>query len=302
MKKCDNCNRKRTPVLTEQKIKPLLSGDLNFLVENSVPLTRYIQKVGTKSIKVIKEARKLYSRGVLHLNEEDTSIITSNLGDKGNYNGQKVNLDLPLKDGEDPIDTVTFDVPLFIRMLEYAKEDAKTDMDLHNVAEKTIALSKEGEVLTMDNYDEIIGKIKESFTMYHRNPSSKQVNKLKFNIYESYLDKRHLRKLIKEVLSKPPTAILKESVYVKNLKGSTPEGYGFTFSATVDGDEIYDAKVEVDHNQYDEEEGINSNQDIIDYFNNEYIYSDDFERKVYDEVERESSWEDFDDPDPEFGY
>lgn len=32
------------------------------------------------------------------------------------------------------------------------------------------------------------------------------------------------------------------------------------------------------------------------------IYSDDFERKVYDEVERESSWEDFDDPDTEFGY
>lgn len=33
-------------------------------------------------------------------------------------------------------DKITVDVPLFIRLLEYAREDAQTDMDLHNVAEK----------------------------------------------------------------------------------------------------------------------------------------------------------------------
>ena len=35
----------------------------------------------------------------------------------------------------DKADVVAFDIPLLIRMLEYAREDAKTDMDLHKVVE-----------------------------------------------------------------------------------------------------------------------------------------------------------------------
>lgn len=53
--------------------------------------------------------------------------------------------------------TVTVDVPLLIRLLEYAREDAKTDMDLHNVAEQMISLSEQGETLSMDHYDSIVG-------------------------------------------------------------------------------------------------------------------------------------------------
>jgi hypothetical protein len=33
-----------------------------------------------------------------------------------------------------PKDIIKLDVPLFIRLLEYAREDAKSDMDLHKVA------------------------------------------------------------------------------------------------------------------------------------------------------------------------
>jgi hypothetical protein len=55
-----------------------------------------------------------------------------------------------------PPDKITVDVPLFIRLLEYAREDAKTDMDLHNVAENAIALSETGKTLTMAQYDEIV--------------------------------------------------------------------------------------------------------------------------------------------------
>jgi hypothetical protein len=60
-----------------------------------------------------------------------------------------------------PKDTIIVDVPLFIRLLEYAREDAKTDMDLHNVAENIIDLSEEGEVLTMDDYNSIVGTTEE---------------------------------------------------------------------------------------------------------------------------------------------
>lgn len=55
-----------------------------------------------------------------------------------------------------PPDVIKVDIPLFIRLLEYAREDAKTDMDLHNVTENAIRLSENGEVLSMKNYGEII--------------------------------------------------------------------------------------------------------------------------------------------------
>ena len=56
-----------------------------------------------------------------------------------------------------PADKVTVDIPLFIRLLEYAREDAKTDMDLHKVTENIIALSETGKTLTMAQYDAIVG-------------------------------------------------------------------------------------------------------------------------------------------------
>jgi membrane protein required for beta-lactamase induction len=55
-----------------------------------------------------------------------------------------------------PSDKVTLDIPLFIRLLEYAREDAKTDMDLHNVAEKAIAASETGKTLTMAEYNSLV--------------------------------------------------------------------------------------------------------------------------------------------------
>jgi hypothetical protein len=57
---------------------------------------------------------------------------------------------------ENPVDRVTMDVPLLIRLFEYAREDAKTDMDLHDVAERLIRMSKTGDTLTMNDYDSIV--------------------------------------------------------------------------------------------------------------------------------------------------
>ena len=63
----------------------------------------------------------------------------------------------PLNEQEDAVDTITMDVPLFIRMLEYSREDAQEDMDLHDITEKAITLGKERGILQMDDYNEIIG-------------------------------------------------------------------------------------------------------------------------------------------------
>jgi hypothetical protein len=63
----------------------------------------------------------------------------------------------------DKEDTITFDIPLLIRVLEYAREDAKTDMDLHKVTEKLISIRGKG-TLTMADYD-FITKLKEEFEL-----------------------------------------------------------------------------------------------------------------------------------------
>jgi hypothetical protein len=62
-----------------------------------------------------------------------------------------------VKEETNPMDVVAMDVPLLIRMMEFAREDAKSDLDLHDVAEKAIALSGEGRTLTMSDYETIFG-------------------------------------------------------------------------------------------------------------------------------------------------
>jgi len=62
---------------------------------------------------------------------------------------------------EDVVDTITMDVPLFIRMLEYSREDAQKDLDLHDVTEKANKLGKERGILSMEDYNEIVGAAEE---------------------------------------------------------------------------------------------------------------------------------------------
>ena len=62
---------------------------------------------------------------------------------------------------EDKVDTITMDIPLFLRMLEYAREDAEQDLDLHDVTEKANKLGKERGILQTDDYEEIVGTTEE---------------------------------------------------------------------------------------------------------------------------------------------
>tara|TARA_R110000823_G_scaffold298714_3_gene419161 strand:- start:66 stop:290 length:225 start_codon:yes stop_codon:yes gene_type:complete len=55
-----------------------------------------------------------------------------------------------------PTDVIKLDIPLFIRLLEYAKEDAKSDMDLHELAENAIEMSREGRILSMGDYSYLL--------------------------------------------------------------------------------------------------------------------------------------------------
>jgi hypothetical protein len=61
------------------------------------------------------------------------------------------------EDSTDSVDTVTLDVPLLTRILEVAREDLKSDEDLHNLVEKLVELRNKGP-LTMSDYDQIMDK------------------------------------------------------------------------------------------------------------------------------------------------
>jgi hypothetical protein len=69
---------------------------------------------------------------------------------------------MAVKEETNPMDVVAMNVPLLIRMMEFAREDAKADLDLHNIAEKAIALSGEGRTLTMSDYETIFGGMNEN--------------------------------------------------------------------------------------------------------------------------------------------
>jgi hypothetical protein len=54
---------------------------------------------------------------------------------------------------DDTIDMVTMDVPFLIRILEWAREDAKTDIEIHNAVEKMIAQKSN---ISMGDYAKIV--------------------------------------------------------------------------------------------------------------------------------------------------
>jgi hypothetical protein len=68
---------------------------------------------------------------------------------------QKARMKEVLSNKFNPEDKITMDVPLFIRALEFAREDAKTDLDLHDATEKAVAASENGKTLTMADYNSI---------------------------------------------------------------------------------------------------------------------------------------------------
>jgi hypothetical protein len=83
------------------------------------------------------------------------------LGGRDEKSGRSYSESLEFNEGVDKKDTVTMDIPLLIRVLELAREDLKSDMDLHRVVEKIINIRNKG-TLTMDDYD-TVAQIKEEW-------------------------------------------------------------------------------------------------------------------------------------------
>ena len=58
-----------------------------------------------------------------------------------------------------------------MRCLEFSREDAQDDADLHHLVEKAVELSKDGKTLTMDNYDDLAGGVSEGIVDEAKDPN-----------------------------------------------------------------------------------------------------------------------------------
>jgi hypothetical protein len=103
---CNTCeNVGNAGVILNESIAPreILSENLRYHVENKLPLTENTFRYGSKSfLNLWAEARSLYLREVIHVNDDDKEILEeTDLGNYGMYEGVKVPLDLPMLEEEE---------------------------------------------------------------------------------------------------------------------------------------------------------------------------------------------------------
>ena len=100
---CDNVGNTGV-VLNESLVKKeILSENLRYHVDKQLPLTKNTFRYGSQSfLNLWAEARSLYLREIIHVNEDDKEILEeTNLGNYGMYEGKKVPLDLPMLEEEE---------------------------------------------------------------------------------------------------------------------------------------------------------------------------------------------------------
>jgi len=100
---CHSCDNVGNPgvVLNESITPPKpLSENLQYHVQNKLPLTENTFRYGSEAfIDLWAEARALYLREVIHVNEDDKFfLIETDLGNYGMYEGKKVPLDIPMEE------------------------------------------------------------------------------------------------------------------------------------------------------------------------------------------------------------
>ena len=113
---CNTCETEiRGPLLTEGKVKSLLFEGLQYHIDKKLPLFETVYRIGSnKHLSLIKEARKMYSRNIIDLCEEDEALIKTHLGEFALYEGESIPLDLPMLN-EEKVEEAEFkgkDVPL----------------------------------------------------------------------------------------------------------------------------------------------------------------------------------------------
>ena len=178
---CNTCETKiRGPLLTEGKVKSLLSEGLQYHIDKKIPLFETVYRIGSeKHLSLIKEARKMYSRNVIDLCEEDEALIKTHLGEFALYEGESVPLDLPMLN-----ESYDYD--------EVAQSEFGMDYDQLGPGEKEWVRDEIDNMLNEGEIEEAEFKGKDvslnkpkrggskAYYVYVRDPKTKKVKKVSF--------------------------------------------------------------------------------------------------------------------------
>jgi hypothetical protein len=150
---CENVGNKG-PVLNESLgARILMTENMQYHVKNKLAITENTFRYGSQAfLDLWAEARYLYSRNAIHLNDDDKAIILeTNLGEYGMFEGKKVALDIPML------------------------EDDALAADEEEIADEPISEDKKNPPL---NKPKRGGPKK--FYVYVRNPKTKNIKKVNF--------------------------------------------------------------------------------------------------------------------------
>jgi hypothetical protein len=103
---CNTCeNVGNAGVILNESVAPkeILSENLRYHVDNQLPLTENTFRYGSKAfLNLWAEARSLYLREIIHVNEDDKQILEeTDLGNFGMYENQRVALDMLMIEEEE---------------------------------------------------------------------------------------------------------------------------------------------------------------------------------------------------------
>ena len=210
---CNTCETKiRGPLLTEGKVKvkSLLSENLQYHLDKDIPLFESVFRIGSDAhLNLIREARKMYSRDIIDLCEEDTELVQTNLGEFGTFLGESVPLDLPMiQEDEDPVEDLLIQIRDILRDMlrgDSEREGDIEDLDVSidalaagllggSAADQELAqrylgryaesLSERKKKKKKEKKDPPIGKPKrggsKAYYVYVRDPKTKRIKKVTF--------------------------------------------------------------------------------------------------------------------------
>jgi hypothetical protein len=208
---CDDIPDKGITLNESIAPKEILSENLNYHIKNKLPLTENTFRYGSKAfLDLWAEARALYLREIIHVNEDDKQIIEeTNLGNFGLYEGKEVALDLPMLEEAEMTNSLSLranEIPLMklmSRVIDNNGKDSPLYKDLEAEFKKDIIDMGEVKDIIRDygvyfEYDDLLnlneaqekkknpplGKPKrggsKKFYVYVKNPKTKKIKKVSF--------------------------------------------------------------------------------------------------------------------------
>jgi len=130
---CHSCDNVGNPgIVLNESVAPkqILSENLRYHVDKQLPLTENTFRYGSESfLNLWAEARSLYLREIIHVNEDDKQILEeTDLGNFGLYEGIKVPLDLPIEVAEWPQEVPSRYGDIIFKLVKVLPDRAKYEL------------------------------------------------------------------------------------------------------------------------------------------------------------------------------